>query len=99
MAFGTVRTGQLTIERGAEALRSFASSPDADRRFCGHCGTAMFVEDHREPDAVYVSVATLDAPDLAPPGFHIFYAEHIAWAPAADDLPRFDGFRLPPGIG
>jgi len=34
------------------------------------------------------SLATLDAPEEVTPEAHFYYASHIPWAEAADDLPR-----------
>jgi hypothetical protein len=96
MAFATVPTTDLSVEAGEEVVRNFASSAAARRHFCSRCGTPLYVADLREPEDLYVSLATLDDPAAVPPGFHIFYAEHIAWAPAGDDLPRYDGFRRAP---
>jgi len=48
--------------------------------------------DH-QAETLDFSIATLDDPDRVAPGFHIFYADHIAWAPAADTLPRHERFR------
>ena len=97
MALATVPTADLTFERGREELRSFGSSDEAERSFCGRCGTPLYVADHREPEVVYISLATLDDPAATPPGFHIFYASRIAWAPAGDGLPTYETFRRPPG--
>ena len=97
MAFATVPVADLSLKTGENTVRAVASSEAAHRHFCGKCGTPLYVSDHREPDDVYISLATLDEPAAVPPGFHIFYAEHIAWAPTADDLQRYDGFRRDPG--
>jgi hypothetical protein len=48
---------------------------------------------NHQPETVDFSIAALDEPDHVVPSFHIFYASRIAWAPAADDLPRHDRFR------
>ncbi|UVO49560.1 GFA family protein [Sphingomonas sp. SUN019] len=96
MAFATVPAADLVLEAGEDVIRYFASSEAARRHFCGNCGTPLYVADLREPENLYVSLVTLDDPAGVPPGFHIFYAEHIPWAPAGDDLPRYDGFRRDP---
>jgi hypothetical protein len=96
MAFGTVREELFTLQGGAETIRLFASSADAERYFCGRCGTPLYVTEHREPGELYVSVATLDDPAATPPGFHIFTAQRIEWAPICDGLPVYEGFRRDP---
>jgi len=51
------------------------------------------MRDNDRPAAVDFSLATLDRPEQVTPGFHIFYASHIGWAPAADDLPIYPRTR------
>ncbi len=40
--------------------------------------------DH-QPDTIDFTVATLDDPDAAPPGFHIFHGSRIGWFETADE--------------
>ena len=92
MAFATVPAGDYLLESGAPVGR-FASSETGERAFCARCGTPLFMQDRAEPATLDFSLATLDSPDAIAPGFHIYYASRIAWADAADDLPRFAGAR------
>jgi len=93
MAFATVPAANLRYEQGKELVASFASSSFGRRHFCSRCGTPLYVQVEHQPDTLDFSLATLDAPDDVPPGFHIFYASRIAWAAAGDALPRHDRFR------
>jgi hypothetical protein len=93
MVFATVPVEDFQIIQGREAVGRFASSDFGQRSFCTCCGTPLFVQVAHQADTVDFSVATLDEPERVAPGFHIFYASRIAWAPAADELPRHDRFR------
>ena len=93
MAFATVPVGDFRYDRGEELVASFASSSFGRRHFCSRCGTPLYVHVEHQADTVDFSIATLDDPDAVVPGFHIFYASRIAWAPASDALPRHDRFR------
>jgi len=93
MAFATVPIGDFLFTRGEELVGQFASSDFGHRRFCTRCGTPFLMQVDHQPETVDFSIATLDEPDRVVPGYHIFYASRIAWAAAADDLPRHDRFR------
>lgn len=93
MAFATVKRDDLQWIKGADRLKSFASSSFGHRIFCGNCGTPFLMEVNHQPETVDFSIATLDDPDAVPPGFHIFWGSRIGWFDPADDLLRHDKFR------
>ncbi|HYE27527.1 MAG TPA: GFA family protein [Allosphingosinicella sp.] len=93
MVFASVPAGDLVWTRGADKVRSFKSSSFGHRRFCGECGTPFLMEVDHQPETVDFSVATLDAPELVIPGFHIFWSSRIPWFEPSDDLPRHVTFR------
>jgi hypothetical protein len=93
IVFGSVARGDLRFEAGADALKVFASSSFGRRSFCGACGTLVTVEVDFQPETIDIAVATLDRPEAAPPGFHIFFASRIPWFDPGDSLPRHDRYR------
>ena len=93
MVFASVPAGQLVWTKGADKVKSFASSSFGHRSFCGECGTPFLMQVDHQPETVDFSVATLDDPDAVAPGFHIFHASKVAWFETADDFPRHARFR------
>jgi hypothetical protein len=93
MVFASVPVADFQFTQGEDQVGRFASSDFGHRSFCSRCGTPLFVHVEHQADTVDFSAATLDEPDRVEPGFHIFYASRIGWAPAGDDLPRYDRFR------
>lgn len=91
MAFATVPVEDYRVERGD--MITVRSSDFGHRSFCRDCGTPLFMRVDHQPETIDFTIATLDQPDAVEPGYRIFYASHIAWAAAADDLPRYDRFR------
>lgn len=91
MAFATVPVGDFRVEKGE--IATVKSSSFGHRGFCRDCGTPLFMRVDHQPETLDFTIATLDRPDGVAPGYHIFYASRIAWAEAADDLPRHDRFR------
>jgi len=93
VVFATVPAGDLAFVEGADKVRRFDSSRFGRRTFCGECGTLLLMQVDHQPDTVDLTVATLDDPDMVPPGFHIFHASRIGWFETADALPRHARFR------
>ena len=93
MVFSTVPAGDFAFVEGEDLVEDFVSSSFGRRRFCGRCGTPLTIQVDHQPETIDFPIATLDAPDALPPGFHIFRASRIAWFETADDLPRHDRFR------
>ncbi|OWQ91748.1 GFA family protein [Sphingopyxis witflariensis] len=73
----------------------YESSENGRRHFCGDCGTGLFYTNEAIfPGKIDVQSATLDDPDLIPPGAQIQTAERIGWMERLNDLPAFE--RYPP---
>lgn len=89
------RTG-FRIERGADNLAEYQSSPGNHRHFCRTCGCQLYTEIDSTPDAVYYATGTLDGG--AHPGHpksreqHIFVGSKVPWFKIADDLPQKDEY-------
>lgn len=93
LAFATVPIGDFHYERGESDVTTVASTNFGRRQFCCRCGTPLTMQVEHQPDTIDFTIATLDDPSAVEPGYHIFYGSRIAWAPAADALPRHDRFR------
>jgi hypothetical protein len=93
MVFATVPEGDFVWTRGADKVLSVSSSSFGHREFCGECGTSFLMKVDHQPGTVDFSVATLDDPEAAAPGFHIFWESRIGWFEPNDALPRHDKFR------
>ncbi|UZK69736.1 GFA family protein [Sphingomonas sp. S1-29] len=75
--------------------KTYASSADGRREFCGTCGTGLFYRnDAMLPGLVDVQTGTLDDPDAIPAQSHIQVAERIGWMQGVEALPAFE--RFPP---
>jgi len=93
MAFASIPIEHCIVEQGQDALHAFASSAEAERWFCGTCGTPLWVQDRASPQSRDFSLATLDEPEVVSPGFHMFWASRIDWDQPGDNLPRFPRTR------
>ncbi|QYU69600.1 GFA family protein [Leptolyngbya sp. 15MV] len=94
VAWMAVASDDFAIERGKPRL--YRSSPDAERYFCGDCGTGLYyVNENVLPGLVDIQVATLDDPEAFPPQIHVQMADALGWEAGLGDLPSFD--RYPSG--
>jgi len=71
--------------RGREAISVFHARVDgrespAERRFCSHCGTALWVFDPDHPDLVHPFASAIDTPLPEPPEqLHIMLRSKANW--------------------
>ena len=69
--------------------RSFRSSPDVTRRFCGDCGSPLTYENDHLSDEVHLYAASLADQSGIAVSRHVFVDEQLAWFEVHDDLPRY----------
>lgn len=81
----------IRVDREGD-LRWYASSPIAERGFCGHCGTTLFWR-LTTSSAMSVSPHVLDA---TPESIreHVFSDEKPDWYAFADDAPRVTSAQM-----
>jgi hypothetical protein len=88
--FSVARDG-FRVVRGT--MRLYASSPKAERGFCGDCGTSLTFAEHGLPGEIDVATASLDDPARVPPVAHLRVARKLPWLRFADGLPIYPGTR------
>ncbi|MFI7868855.1 GFA family protein [Ectopseudomonas khazarica] len=74
--------------------RTFASSASCSRYFCADCGAHLALFTTLSPRTLDVTVATLDAPELAPANRHIWVGSRLPWLSVDPQLPEEDGELL-----
>ena len=71
------------------------SGKGLDRNFCPNCGSRLFSDNLASfPGLVFVTLGSLDRPELISPKVEIFTKRRLKWAKPLD-LPQFDS--MPPG--
>lgn len=70
--------------------RTFASSASCSRYFCADCGAHLALFTTLSPRTLDVTVATLDAPELAPANRHIWVGSRLPWLSVDPQLPEED---------
>jgi len=86
LAWFTVARKDFRLARGT--LRTYASSPEAERGFYGACGTALTFTGQEAPGEIDVTAASLDDPSAAPPADHVWTASRVPWDIPGDGLPQ-----------
>jgi hypothetical protein len=87
--FARCTARELAVVTGAEHVRAYRSSKPIERTFCTTCGARLTVRFDGMPDAVWVSLATLDDDPGVRPGVHMFVASKAPWDEINDALPQF----------
>lgn len=71
----------------------YASSENAQRHFCGKCGSSLFYTNAVVfPGLTDICSATLDEPDRLSLGIQVQTAERIGWMKDAHLLPQFERY-------
>jgi hypothetical protein len=87
VAWFTVRSGDFRFTAGTPT--AFASTLQAERTFCGACGTQLtFVHADYRGERIDVTTASLDDPEAVPPVEHIWTRSRLAWMTTLDSLPE-----------
>src|SRR5687767_15326165 len=71
-------------------LSWYESSPQAERGFCGRCGSTLFFRSARWAGELHVTLSNFDGPVDRSPQAHVFWDTHVDWLrlDPADGLPR-----------
>ncbi len=88
-----VRTEDLVIVEGRDAISAFESSPAKLRHFCSGCGSPIYSQGEATKHIVSVRCGTLDDDPVLRPVVHAYVASKAPWTEILDDLPqRPEGF-------
>lgn len=87
--FARLTAGDLRFVSGNEHVRAYRSSSQIERTFCDTCGSRLTVRFDGMPDAVWVSVGTLEDGAGVQPESHMFVGSKAPWLEISDGLPQF----------
>lgn len=93
--FSDVSDDAFEIERGADNLSVFESSPGNGRYFCKTCSSVIY---NKMPGSSVIFILTGTLDDSAHPGHlegkerHIFWGSRAPWMEMSDDLPKADEY-------
>ncbi len=86
-----VAADDFAIEQGHPEM--YRSSADAQRFFCGKCGTGLwYTNENALPGMLDIQTATLDDAENYPPTIHVQMADALKWEELLADLPQCDRF-------
>ncbi len=78
------------VELSGEAPVSYRSSKNAERGFCGTCGSPITFVYLSEPEAIWFSAGSLDDAGALRPTANWYLPDKLDWVHADRSLPRFD---------
>lgn len=96
VAWITVPAGDFHIIAGTP--KRLQSSPHAERRFCGDCGTGLTYQHAGHPGEIDITTCSLDHPEQIPPADQTFTQSRLPWMPSANSLPEHETTRDPSAI-
>lgn len=86
----SVPDSQLAFSQ-SDTLRTYASSEEGRRSFCGTCGTPLFFRSSRWPGETHVALGAIIDPVDRIPQVHAFWSDRAPWVKVNDELPRRGG--------
>jgi len=84
MAFADFNNADVTWM--GKAIKNYHSSEFGRRGFCPDCGSNLTWRSTRHPEAVTLTITSLDDPNLVAPQKHIYTADKLVWFDIADGL-------------
>jgi len=81
---------RFQVAQGQEHLRWYQSSAEAQRGFCGQCGSSLLFRSQRWPGEMHITVASLEGEIDQKPQANVFYSTHVDWVPVDTGLPCKD---------
>lgn len=85
----------VTVTKGTP--KSYESSAEGRRQFCGDCGTGLFFTNATVlPGLIDVQSSTLDDPEALAPQIQVQAAERLGWMSDAHNLPAFERYPSAP---
>lgn len=84
----SVPSRQAHIDDPDAMLRWHQSSLEAERGFCGSCGSSLFFRSKRWPNELHIARANFIGEVDRTPQVHAFYDTHVDWIGMDDGLPR-----------
>jgi hypothetical protein len=81
------RKDQITWTNGRPS--EYHSSTNAKRGFCPDCGSTLSFRDTEHPEYFTLTIASLDAPNLVEPTYHIYTDDQLTWLKIDDGCERF----------
>jgi hypothetical protein len=88
--FAGVDAGKFRILSGEEDLKTYASSHDHDRVFCGNCGSNILVRVDGYSDFLYLCLGGVDGNPSLPEAYHIFVGSKAPWHEITDGAVQYD---------
>ncbi|MDE3010829.1 MAG: GFA family protein [Pseudomonadota bacterium] len=74
-----------------KTLAGHRSSKEAVRSHCANCGSPVTFVFDSDPETIWVTVGTLDFPDMIKPTENWYVADKLAWVALDDTLPQWQG--------
>ncbi len=90
VTWGGVARDEFSYTSGANDVKAYAFSDNADSIFCTHCGSRLLVDYKPEREMLYITLGTVIGDVDCPPGFHQFVGSKAPWFEISDDLPQYD---------
>jgi hypothetical protein len=90
--FARVASADLVLRSGQDDVRTYASSEQIERTFCGTCGARFTFRWSGLPTAVWVAAGLFEDDPGLRPQHHMFVGSMAPWHEISDRLPQYEAY-------
>ncbi len=88
--FAGVDADKFRYVSGEGDIKTYASSHDHERVFCGTCGSNILVRVEGYADVLYLSMGAVEGNPKLPEAYHIFVGSKAPWHEITDASVQYD---------
>ena len=88
--FAGVDADKFRYLSGEDDLKTYASSSDHERVFCGNCGSNILASVDGYPDSLFLSMGAIEGNPALPEAYHIYVGSKAQWHEISDNLVQHD---------
>lgn len=85
-----IELAQFKFTSGVDALKTFLSSANKKRVFCGNCGSPLYSQRTDMPETIRLRLGTVTEGEAPAPHYEIYCESKSAWFSERSDRHKYD---------
>uniref|UniRef100_UPI003877A46A GFA family protein n=1 Tax=Alkalimarinus alittae TaxID=2961619 RepID=UPI003877A46A len=81
---------KFTFTNGSSSLKTFFSSPNKKRVFCGNCGSPLYSQRTDMPETIRLRLGTVTEGHIPVPNYEIYCESKSGWFSTNTERPNYE---------
>jgi len=81
---------KFTFTNGSSLLKTFLSSPNKKRVFCGSCGSPLYSQRTDMPETIRLRLGTVTEGHIPEPNYEIYCESKSTWFSSNSEIPNYE---------